>query len=148
MQRHHCIAGALALVIATTGFAQATPPAQPDEPATTPQGTAPGQTQTAPGDASQQTPPATAPSGQPAAEQTQANQLAKATAADIKAGMSVYDEKGGLVGKVVSSDGKGVVVDTGNVKATIPLASFAKSDKGLVIGMTKDELEAAAKKSG
>ena len=155
MQRHHHLAGAVALAISSTAFAQTTPATQPDElapPQSTAPGqtqTTPGQTQTAPGEASQQTPPdaGQTPSGQPAADQAQANQLVKATAADVKAGMSVYDAKGGLVGKIISSDAKGIVVDTGNLKATLPLSGFAKSDKGLVIGMTKEELEAAAKKS-
>jgi hypothetical protein len=68
-----------------------------------------------------------------------------ATAADVKAGVSVYDQKGGMVGKIESVNAKGAVVSTGVVKATIPISSFAKSDKGLVIGMTKAELDASAK---
>jgi hypothetical protein len=130
--------------------------ATPDEP-TTGQSSAPGQTQstpgqlqTTPGQASQLTPAVTGqtPSGQTvpnqAADQAQAQQLTKATAADVKSGVPVYDSKGDLVGKIVSSTAKGGVLDTGKVKATIPLASFAKSDKGLVIGMTKSEVDAAA----
>jgi hypothetical protein len=42
---------------------------------------------------------------------------------------------------------KGAVVNTGKVKVTVPIASMAKSDKGLVIAMTKAQVEAAAKKS-
>ena len=149
----HCLAGAMALVISSTALAQAKPPVQPDEPQASAPGqtqTTPGQSQTTPGEASQLTPPDTGqtPSGQPAADQAQANQLAKATAADIKKGMTVHDSKGGVVGKIVSSDSKGVVVDTGTLKASIPLSGFGKSDKGLVIAMTKAELEAAAKKNG
>ena len=34
---------------------------------------------------------------------------------------------------------------TGTVKANIPVASFAKNDKGLVISMSKTEIDAAAK---
>jgi hypothetical protein len=126
--------------------------------AATPQSTAPGQTQTtpgqsqtSPGQASQLTPAVTGqtPSGQAvpneAATDAQAGQIAKATAADLKAGVSVYDQKGALVGKIVSSSAKGAILDTGAVKATIPAASFAKSDKGLVIGMTKSEIDATAK---
>ena len=37
------------------------------------------------------------------------------------------------------------MVDTGTVKAKLPLASFGRNDKGLLISMTKTELEAAAK---
>src|SRR5690242_11414031 len=70
-----------------------------------------------------------------------------ATAADVKAGVSVYDQNGGLVGKVDSVSSKGAVVNTGTVKAAIPVSSFAKNDKGLVIAMTKADIDAAAKKS-
>ena len=146
------LAGALALAMSSAAFAQNTPPpAQgqpqtsiPDEPGT-PQSTAPGQTQTEPGQASQTTPPETGqtPSGQAVAEQTE---VAKATAADVKAGDSVYDQKGAVVGKIVSAKGKTAVIDTGTTKASVPISSLGKSDKGLVIGMTKSEIEAAAKK--
>jgi hypothetical protein len=155
------LTGVTALVISSAAFAQnsAPPPqgqpatAQPDEPG--PQSTAPGQTettpgqsQTEPGQASQMTPPDTGqtPSGKAAPEQAQANQLAKATAADVKAGTSVYDQKGDVVGKIVSATAKSAVIDTGTTKVSVPLSSFGKSDKGLVIGMTKADIDAAAKK--
>lgn len=153
------LAGVLALAIASAAAAQDTPPppqqpatSQPDEPQTTAPGqtqTTPGQSQTEPGQANELTPPDTGqtPSGQAVPEQAQTAQLAKATSADVKSGMSVHDSSGGLVGKVVSSSAKGVVIDTGSIKASIPLSSLAKNDKGLVLGMTKAELEAAAKKS-
>jgi hypothetical protein len=69
-----------------------------------------------------------------------------ATSADIKAGASVRDQNGGTVGKVESVTSKGVVVSTGKVRVTVPPSSFANGDKGLVIGMTKAEIEAAATK--
>ena len=72
--------------------------------------------------------------------------MAKATAADIKADVSVYDEAGALVGKVVSVDADGAIVNTGKVRAQIPLSSFGKNDKGLVISATKADLDAEAKK--
>lgn len=148
-----------AILLPAAASAQEAPPpqeppttTQPDEPAppqTMAPGqtqTTPGQTQTTPGQATETAPPDTGQAAsQPAADQTKA--VAKATAADVKAGASVYDPKGDLVGKVVSSSEKGVVIDTGTTKASIPLASLGKSDKGLVLGMTKAELEAAAKKS-
>jgi hypothetical protein len=128
----------------------------PDE-AATPQsaapgqaGTTPGQQQSSPGEASQLTPAqtGTTPSGQPVpADQAQANQVAAATEADAKAGAQVFDQKGGLVGTVDSVSAKGVVVNTGKAKAEIPLASFGKNDKGLVMSMTKAELEAASAKA-
>ena len=74
-----------------------------------------------------------------------AGAVAKATAADIKAGASVYDESGALVGKVVSVAADGAVVNTGKVRAQIQLSAFAKNDKGLVISATKAELDAQAK---
>jgi len=126
----------------------------PDEPAT-PQSTAPGQTgttpgqeQTTPGEASQLTPAqtGTTPSGKSVpSDQAQASQLTAATAADVKSGVSVYDQKGGLVGKIDSVSGKNAVVSTGSVKASVPISSFAKGDRGLVIAMTKSQLDAAAK---
>jgi len=127
--------------------AQTTPSTQqtmPDEPGATPaqtkpSATAPGQTQSNPGQASQATP---AQSGQ-----TPSAQAAPATEADLKVGTSVYDQNGGLVGKIKSTDSKGAVLDTGKVTVEIPLKGFAKNDKGLAIGMTKDEVEAAAKKT-
>ena len=70
-----------------------------------------------------------------------------ATAADVKAGMPVFDQKGGVVGKIEVVSAKGVVVSTGKVKAEIPVSSFGKNDKGLVMSMTKTELEAASAKS-
>ncbi len=76
-----------------------------------------------------------------------ATEVKAATAADIKAGAEVFDQKGGAVGKVESVAADGVVVSTGTVKAKIPASSLGKSDKGLVIAMTKSEFEAAAKKA-
>jgi hypothetical protein len=68
-----------------------------------------------------------------------------ATEADIKAGLSVYDEKGGLVGKVESVSPKGAIVNTGDAKAEIALSSFGKNDQGLVVSVTKAEIDAKAK---
>ena len=139
-------------------------PAQPattttkatDPLAATPQSTAPGQTQstpgqaqTNPGQASELTPAVT---GQTPSGQTVPNAAAEkpvvtaATAADLKTGVSVYDQKGDLVGTVEKVDGDNAVVSTGSARASIALSSFGKSDQGLVISMTKGELNAAAKK--
>jgi len=165
------LGGAAAAALATAAIAQA-PPKQthattpqttsskppttaPDE-AATPQSSAPGQmettpgqSQTTPGQASDLTPAQTGqtPSGQavPSA-QAQTGQVAAATAVDVKSGVAVYDQSGALVGKVDSVRGKNAVVSAGSVKAQVPISSFAKNDKGLVIAMTKAEIEAAAKK--
>jgi hypothetical protein len=130
------LAGVLALAVSTATAAQPSP--QSNAPGQT-QAT-PGQAQSAAGEASALTPAQTGqtPSGQSVAS--------AATSADVKTGASVYDQQGGVVGKIVSSTAKGAVLDTGTVKATIPVSSFAKGDKGLVISMSKSELDAAAKK--
>ena len=65
----------------------------------------------------------------------------------MKTGVPVFDQKGGVVGKVESVSAKGAVVTTGKARAVIPVTSFAKNDKGLVISMTKSELEAASPKT-
>lgn len=64
--------------------------------------------------------------------------------ANVTAGATVMDAKGGAVGTVASVSGEVAVIDTGTVKASVPTSAFAQSDKGLLIGMTKTELEAAA----
>lgn len=84
---------------------------------------------------------------QPATDQTGAAVTA-ATATDVKAGVPVFDPKGGVVGKVESVSAKGAVVSTGKARASVPVSSFGKNDKGLVISMTKSELEAASGKAG
>ncbi|MFL6721404.1 MAG: hypothetical protein ACJ8FT_06330 [Sphingomonas sp.] len=142
--------------------AATTPPTVTPSDTTVPPSTAPGQAQTTPGQASQLTPAVTGqtPSGQatgtavtgqtPSAQATgtaDAGQLTAATSADVKAGVSVYDQKGGLVGKVESVGDKGAVVNTGKARAQIPIASFAKSGKGLVLALSKAELDVQGAKT-
>jgi len=103
--------------------------------------------QTTPGEASELTP---AQTGQTPSGQTTGNaapELSAATSADVKAGVSVYDQKGKVVGKIDSVTSEGAVVSTGKTKASIPISSFAKSDQGLVISMSKSELDAQAKQT-
>lgn len=131
---------------AAPGQTQATPGAA-SEAAPGQAGTTPGQMQTTPGEASDLAPGQT---GQTPSGQTTGNaapELTAATAADVKAGVSVYDQKGNVVGKIDSVTADGAVVSTGKIKASIPLSSFAKSDQGLVISMTKSELDAQAKQA-
>ncbi|MFL6726498.1 MAG: hypothetical protein ACJ8FS_08290 [Sphingomicrobium sp.] len=134
--------------------ATTTPQTTPDEPtpgksATAPgqTGTTPGQEQTTPGEASQLTPAVTGqtPSGQTSGQAAASTQVTAATSADVKSGVSVFDQSGGLVGKVESVSGKNAVVSTGTAKASIPISSFAKGDKGLVLSLTKAQLDASAK---
>jgi hypothetical protein len=49
-----------------------------------------------------------------------------------------------VVGTVESADAASAVVSTGTVRARLPLASFGANGQGLVISMTKGQLEAAA----
>jgi preprotein translocase subunit YajC len=65
-------------------------------------------------------------------------------APNVAVGATVYDSKGGTVGTVASADTSAAVVDTGTNKVKLPLASFAASQNGPVIAMTKAELDAAA----
>jgi hypothetical protein len=136
----------------TTTTQPTTTPATPSttqttttEPTTTPEGQPATTTQTT----TTETLPTTTPEGQPAATTTQTTttetQVTAATAADLKAGASVYDQIGGLVGKIDSADDKGAVVNTGKARAEIPIASFGKNDKGLVVTITKAEIDAQAK---
>jgi hypothetical protein len=116
---------------------------QPTSPAPT---TAPAATAT-----DQATPTAGQPADSPAATtatQTETAATTKVTKADVKAGAAIFDTSGNTVGKIDSVSAKGAVLNTGKVKVTVPISSLAKSDKGLVIAMTKAQVEAAAKKSG
>ncbi|KQT33394.1 hypothetical protein ASG29_04885 [Sphingomonas sp. Leaf412] len=82
--------------------------------------------------ASAQTTPAPAPA-------------APATAgAAVAAGATVYDTAGGVVGTIASTDGTNAVIDTGTVKAAVPLTSLGAGTKGPVMAMTKAQLDAAA----
>jgi hypothetical protein len=72
-------------------------------------------------------------------------QVTQAKATDIKAGASVYDQAGALVGKVDSVTADGAIVSTGKARAEVPLSSFGLNDKGLVVSVTKSELDAQAK---
>jgi len=115
------------------------------QPTTTPEGTPATTTQTT----TTQTEPTTTPEGQPAATTTQTTttqtEVTAATADDVKSGVSVYDQSGALVGKVDSVSASGAIVNTGKARAEIPVASFGKNDKGLVVSITKTEIDAQAK---
>lgn len=68
---------------------------------------------------------------------------APATAgAGVTAGAAVFDTAGNQVGTIDSVSGANAVLSTGTVKASIPVASFGKGAKGLVVGITKADLEA------
>lgn len=77
----------------------------------------------------------------PAAAPAAATAPAPATAA-VTAGATVVDTTGAAVGTIESVSGANAVLSTGTVKAAIPVASFAKGPNGLVVGITKADLEA------
>lgn len=128
-------ATALAILPAGTVFAQAvdatTPPAAADTAA----------------DAAQPAAPAADGAARAAAAPADNAPTAAATQADIKAGVPVFDNAGVTVGTVQSVTATGAVVASGNLRAEVPTASFAKNAKGLVIGITKAEFEAAVAKA-
>jgi len=89
---------------------------------------------------------------QPAPEPDVSNQsevgpVTPATETDVTAGATVRDTSGGLVGTIESVGPAGAVIATGTVRAQLPISSFGRSEQGLVIAMTKIELEAAAQRA-
>lgn len=115
------------------------------QPTTTPGGTPATTTETT----TTQTAPTTTPDGQPATTTTQTTTtdttVTAATADDLKKDVEVYDQSGGLVGKIDSVKGDAAIVNTGKARAEIPVASFGKNEKGLVVAITKADLDAQAK---
>ena len=83
-----------------------------------------------------------APQGTPETAAS-AQEAPAAQAATAKAGDTVYDSAGEVVGTVESVSGENFVISTGASKATLPLASVANGPKGPTIGMNKAQLEAA-----
>lgn len=145
--------------------AEQTPPQPAQQPAdeTPPAPAASAMTPSAatPPAASQSTaqPPAAAQAAQPPAQaqaqpaqaqaaptaQTQAGAVTAATAADVTAGAQIRDTAGAEVATVVSVDADSAIVSTGSVRADIPIASFGRNAQGLVLAMTRTQLEAAAR---
>lgn len=80
----------------------------------------------------------------PGAASAQTPAPAAATGAAVTTGATVYDTSGATVGTVASTDGTNAVIDTGAVKAAVPLTSLAQGAKGPTLGMTKAQLDAAA----
>ena len=123
---------------AATPAPAATPP-EPQQPvAAAAQAGAQTQTQT-------QQQPAPAPAA--AEAQAQAGATTVATAADVQAGVQVRDQTGGMVGTIESVDATGAVVATGTARAKLPLTSFGRNNQGLVISLTRAQLEAAAQQA-
>jgi hypothetical protein len=79
-----------------------------------------------------------------AATEDAAGPVTEASPTDFREGMEVRDAQGGLVGTVESVDNEGAVVNTGARRAKLPFRSFGKNNVGLVISLSRSELEAAA----
>ena len=65
------------------------------------------------------------------------------TISDVREGSPVHDPDGGLVGTIESVDENGAVVSTGSARARLPFSSFGKNARGLVISLSRAQLEAA-----
>ncbi|WP_188771231.1 hypothetical protein [Novosphingobium endophyticum] len=70
-------------------------------------------------------------------------QDAAATAVAPTVGAKVFGPEGNEVGTVESVQGDVITVSTGTARAGLPKSAFAVREKGLTIGMTKAQLEAA-----
>ncbi|PTQ08562.1 hypothetical protein CLG96_15315 [Sphingomonas oleivorans] len=67
-----------------------------------------------------------------------------AQSANVTVGASVKDTSGGAVGTIEKVEGNLATLSTGNSKVNLPLTSFGGGPDGLVIAMTKAEVDAAA----
>ena len=66
-----------------------------------------------------------------------------AAAADLVAGATVRDSRGSVVGTIEMAEADGAVVATGAGKVKVPLEAFGKNRKGLLLGITKSDFDAA-----
>jgi len=71
-------------------------------------------------------------------------QAATAAAVEVTVGTMIYGSQGGEVGAVTEVGQGYVVLDTGSNLATLPDTAFGRNEQNqVVIGMTKEELDAA-----
>jgi len=68
---------------------------------------------------------------------------APAPPVQVAAGAVVYGPDGTEVGKVEKVEGGNAVINTGKNSAAVPLSAMGKGDKGLLVSMTRDQLDAA-----
>ena len=69
--------------------------------------------------------------------------LAQTAPASVTAGATVYGPDGNEVGTVDKVSGTTAIVNTGKHSAALPTSAFGKNDKGLLVSMSKDQLDAA-----
>ncbi|HKX78205.1 MAG TPA: hypothetical protein VJM34_06790 [Novosphingobium sp.] len=72
-----------------------------------------------------------------------AQDAATAAAANLKVGAKVLGPEGAEVGTIEKIEGGNVVVFTGKNRATLPGSAFATKGPDAVIGMSKEQLDAA-----
>lgn len=70
-----------------------------------------------------------------------------AQAAATKAGDTIYDTAGEVVGTVESVTAENFVLSTGTNKATLPLSSLGTGAKGPTISLSRAQLEAEIEKA-
>lgn len=70
-----------------------------------------------------------------------------ATAAEVRAGMSVVDPAGGIVGQVVAVKGDVLTLKTDRHEVAVPLSSFTAHEGKLLFGMTAAQLNAETEKA-
>ncbi len=136
-------AGAMQPVLAQARPAQ---PAQPSQRANPAQPSQQGAAQRA--QPSQPAGPATSaqPSQQGAAQPAQPAQRAGAQSG-IAPGARVSDTQGGEVGTVTRVDGQFVVLRTDKHEVRLPIASFTPAEGGLLIALTRAQLNAEVEKT-
>lgn len=78
----------------------------------------------------------------PALAQHAAAPAAASASTKVEAGATVYDTSGGVVGSIEAVNGDLVVLSTGKNKASIPLSSFGVGEKGPVLAITRDQIDA------
>lgn len=72
-----------------------------------------------------------------------AQDIPDAVASALAVGAMVYAPDGSEVGTIKSMPGGNVVISTGKHDATLPASVFGRNEKGLLISMTKAQLDAA-----
>lgn len=72
---------------------------------------------------------------------------AEATTTQVAVGTTIYDATGAEVGKVKSVAAPNFVIDTGKNTATLALSALGTSPKGPMLGLTREQLDAAAEKA-
>lgn len=83
----------------------------------------------------------------PAMAQDTAAAEPAAESAAAKAGDTVYDQAGEVVGTIEQVEGDKFVISTGTNRATLALAALGQGPKGPTIAMTKEQLDTAIQRA-